>query len=74
MGRPRNKHYVRAAEPFSGDIDGEPFVVNPVEILADDHPIVQKYTSMFRPLSPSRNRPEVEQATVNPGEARGAVA
>lgn len=71
MARTAAPKYVRATEPFSGDVDGDPFVVNPSEILTDDHPIVRKYGNLFKPVEATRQRPAVEQATAAPGEVRG---
>lgn len=70
--RTKAKEFVRAREPFSGDMDGTPFVVNPSEVLASDHPLVRKYPKHFVPLEEDRQRPQVEQATAAPGEQRGA--
>jgi hypothetical protein len=72
MPAKQQPRYVRAKEPATGDLDGEPFVVNPSEIFADDHPIVRAHPDLFEPLEPSRQRPDVEQMTAAPGEKRGS--
>ena len=41
---------VVAVDSFTGDLDGEPFVVNPSQILRGDHRIVRAYPWMFRRL------------------------
>lgn len=73
MGRPRkHEQYVQAVEAATGEIDGETFVVSPrTTILASDHPIVKAYPHFFRPLEPTRRRPDVEMTTAAPGEKRG---
>jgi hypothetical protein len=73
MGRPRNTRFVQPIEPAAGDFDGSSFVVNPSEVFAEDHPLVRAYPHLFKPLEPSRQRPEVEQTTAAPGEKRGAA-
>ena len=67
----RQGEYVRAREAATGDFNGEPFVLNPSEIFAPDHPLVRKYPHLFEPVEPSRQRPQVEQTTAAPGEKRG---
>lgn len=66
--------YVQPIEPASGTHDGEPFVVNPREIFAADHPLVRALPHLFRPVEASRQRPDVEQMTAGPGEKRGEPA
>lgn len=63
--------HVRPREPAAGTHEGEPFVLNPREIFATDHPIVRAYPQLFRTIEESRQRPAVEQATAAPGEKRG---
>lgn len=63
--------HVRPKEPFSGTYRGAPFTLNPHTILDANDPIVKKFRDFFVPIEPSRSRPVVEQATKNPGEARG---
>jgi hypothetical protein len=41
--------HVRAREPATGTFEGEPFVVNPSEIFAADHPLVRAYPHLFKP-------------------------
>lgn len=68
--KPR-REFVQPREPASGTFDGEPFVVNPSEVFAPDHPLVRAHPHLFKPLEASRERPAVEQATAGPGERRG---
>jgi hypothetical protein len=63
--------HVRPREPATGTFEGEPFVVNPSEVFAIDHPLVRAYPKLFKPLEPTRTRPVVEQMTAAPGEKRG---
>ena len=70
MARPRLPRLVQPREAFSGDIDGEMFVVNPRENFRDDHPIVLKFPDRFVPARESRPVPHVEQMTAGPGEMR----
>lgn len=62
--------FVRPREAATGDINGEPFVLNPNEIFDADDPIVRKHPALFMPVEPTRQRPRVEQATAAPGEQR----
>lgn len=68
--KPR-REFVQPREPASGTHNGEPFVVNPSEVFAADHPLVRSHPHLFRPLEASRERPAVEQMTAAPGELRG---
>lgn len=61
----------RAKDSTSGDLDGEPFVINPRDIFAADHPLVRARPELFEPVEPNRQRPAVEQMTQAPGEKRG---
>lgn len=63
--------YMEACEAATGRIDGTPFVLAPGEILAASHEIVRTYPHFFKPLDRDRQRPDVEQATAEPGEKRG---
>ena len=38
---------VVAVEPFTGDMNGEPFVVNPSEPIRANHPAVQRWPDRF---------------------------
>lgn len=69
-GPQKTRVLVRAKEPATGTHNGEPFVVNPTEILDGDHPLVRAYPHLFCPVEPSRARPAVEQMTAAPGERR----
>jgi hypothetical protein len=68
--RPITSDFMRPREAATGDIDGEPFVLNPNEIFDADHPIVRAHPGLFMPVEPTRSRPSVEQATAAPGERR----
>lgn len=70
MAQTKHEGNVRPIQPASGDIDGEPFVINPGEIFAADHKLVRAKPHLFKPVEPTRDRPDVEQATKAPGERR----
>jgi hypothetical protein len=63
--------YYQAKQSASGDLDGEPWVINSKTILREDDPLVKAYPQHFVPLAPTRMRPAVEQTTAAPGEVRG---
>jgi hypothetical protein len=65
------KTNMQAREPASGTFNGEPFVVNPSEVFAADHPLVRAFPHLFKAVEPTRQRPDVEQMTAAPGEKRG---
>src|SRR5215203_5363752 len=50
---PRTRHpfaadeIVRPLQPFSGDHDGQPIVLNPVHRLRGDDPLVRRWPQMF---------------------------
>jgi hypothetical protein len=46
--------FMRPREAATGDIGGEPFVLNPNEIFDADHPIVRAHPGLFMPVEPSR--------------------
>lgn len=61
------KTFVRPREAFTGDYDGVPFVANPSEIFADDHPLVKRHPDKFMPVM---ERGAVATMTAAPGEKR----
>lgn len=67
--RPRATH-VQPIEPATGTFNGEPFVINPAEVFNADHALVRAYPHLFKPVEPTRDRPDVEQMTAAPGEKR----
>jgi len=67
---PKREHHVQPREAASGDYNGEPFVLNPNEIFHTEDDLVRAYPHLFKPVSASRERPRVEQATAAPGELR----
>ena len=62
------KMMVRPREAFTGDYEGVPFVANPSEVFAEDHPIVVAHPDKFMPVM---ERHSVTQMTAAPGEKRG---
>lgn len=65
---------VQPIEPSTGTLNGEPFVINPREVFAAEHPLVRAHPHLFKPVEPTRDRPGVEQMTAGPGEKRGTRA
>jgi hypothetical protein len=63
--------YVQPREPAAVDLDGESIVLNPNMIFPADDNIVRQLPHLFKPLEPTRQRPQVEQMTAAPGEIRG---
>lgn len=64
---PAQKLMMRPREAFTGDYDGVPFVANPSEIFADDHPIVRAHPDKFMVVT---ERNAVATMTAEPGTKR----
>ena len=62
----------KAVESFTANLlDGTPVIVNRDRSYYDEeHELVRRFPQFFRPVEESR--PDVEQATKEPGEKRGA--
>lgn len=61
------KQMMRPREAFTGDYDGVPFVANPSEIFAEDHPLVRLHPDKFIPVM---ERGAVATMTAEPGTKR----
>jgi len=61
------KRMYRPRESFTGDYEGEPFVANPSEVFAEDHPLVKRYADLFVPVV---ERNSVVTMTAEPGTKR----
>lgn len=71
MPRTATPRFVRPIEACTFDHDGEAVVLSPRDIISADDELVRARPELFKPIEPSRQRPEVEQATAAPGEKRG---
>ncbi|MFB7597256.1 hypothetical protein [Streptomyces sp. NPDC056160] len=63
---------LRCTKSFSAYADGVPRVVRAGQLLDDDDPIVQGREASFESVDAhlAARRPQVEQATADPGEQR----
>lgn len=69
----RETTHMQPIEPSTGTFNGEPFIVNPREVFASDHPLVRAFPHLFKAVEQTRERPAVEQTTAAPGEKRGSA-
>lgn len=68
------RHLMRVKEGFSTDIDGVPTTYGAGQIVQSDDPGVKIAPVQFEEVEETVSRPDVEQATAEPGEKRGAGA
>jgi hypothetical protein len=76
MGRPRKTPEAQTLIAVESGIwtapDGTEYVFRANETLVDrEHPLAKINPDWFQPVKPHLERPEVEEATAEPGEHRG---
>ena len=66
----RTAQHYQPKQAAAGNYKGRDFILNPNFIYAADDELVREYPDLFKPIEPTRARPQVEQATAAPGEQR----